>query len=43
MFQSGLWETEVFTFHEFLRARLPVEVKCVVKFSIIGLTIYFRK
>ena len=33
-FQSSLWENEVFTIHEFLRARLPMEVKCAVKFSI---------
>jgi len=43
MFQRGLWETEVFEFHKFYRAGLPVEAKYAVRFSIIDLFKFYIK
>ena len=43
MFKRGLCDSEVFEFHEFSTARLPVEDKYAVKYLITGLFKFDRK
>ena len=43
MFQTVLWETEVLDFHKLSRARLPMEVKYAVKFSIPDIFKFYRE